>query len=85
MQQFLMRARTLALFLTIYSEQSGENVAQQEQVECVHYDQFHWVKSLCLPLSPGIYLCDACVPGTDSSIHPQILSRNCSVRPEPLF
>jgi hypothetical protein len=38
MQQFLMRARTLALFLAIYSEQSSENVAQQEQVERVHYD-----------------------------------------------
>jgi hypothetical protein len=31
-------ARTLALFLTIYAEQSSENVAQQEQVERVHYD-----------------------------------------------
>ena len=38
MQQFPMRARTPALFLTIYSEQSSENVAQQEQVERIYYD-----------------------------------------------
>jgi hypothetical protein len=38
MQQFLVRARMPALFLTIYSQQSSENVAQQEQVERVYYD-----------------------------------------------
>lgn len=40
------------LFLTIHSEQSRENVAQQKQVESVHNDQFHWVKPLSVPPRP---------------------------------